>query len=115
MGVGKREFGAIGWGLVVLWLVGSAVASKLLFRSGKDAKFKKKYLPSYIVSVYSFFALLLLIYVLPLEGLLLLVPVLGVLGWLNIRNTTFCEHCCEQNTGMLFRVREYCSRCGGKL
>jgi hypothetical protein len=98
------------------WLVLMALGF-YLFHWNRDATFKKKYFPWFVI----FGGILLVVFMglvgFPREAFLLMVPAVALVSFLNIRGTRFCSSCGHTNINqtMFFLPPKHCSGCGAKL
>jgi hypothetical protein len=104
------------------WIV-LGIGGFLVFYLGRDAAFKRRWFPRFVMLaglLFVFFSTTLLALSPRSFGgpgaLVLLVPGVCLISWLNIKFTKFCEQCgsilFDQNW---FSPMRYCPKCGASL
>lgn len=96
------------------WLV-LAVVSFLLFYRGGDADRKRRLFPPFTVGVAILFLGFVALMGWPPSMLVLMAPVVGLITFLNLRNTQFCDSCGRVVPTRGFSRPKYCPRCGAAL
>jgi len=98
-----------------VWIL-LGVLSFLLFFMSKNTKLKKKLWPPFVI-----FAGLLFIgfgYAMGFDGepLFIMVPMVVLISFLNIRSAKFCDSCGKTNMNQnLLSPAKFCSKCGEEL
>jgi len=97
------------------WVV-LGVASYLFFWRGRDAAAKRRAYPAFTIGVAALFIFFNLLMGIPATFLVVLVPALSVITWLNLRHVQFCDQCGRtvSNQGWAGRST-YCPYCGQAL
>jgi len=93
-------------------------AGGLFFRLNNNVKLRKRLLPQYHIGLAVLVALFILIAVASGKSLslLIVIPILPLITWSNLRNSSICEKCGKFNYTYLYFVKaEYCGKCGAKL
>ena len=99
----------------VVWIA-LGVAGSLLFYVSKNARFKRRIFPWYVILTSTLFILFGLGIGFPLQMLYIMVPVVGLIAFLNIISTKFCDNCGRTITNQpWFTKVESCPKCGAKL
>ena len=99
----------------VVWAA-LGVAGFFLFYRGKDAQFKRKYFPWYVILTGVLFISFGLGMGLPPEMLYFMAPAVALITFLNIKSTKFCDRCGSTIVNqMWFTKAEHCAKCGAKL
>jgi len=107
---------------VATWIV-LAITGFFLFYYNKDAAFKRKYFPRFIVLIgvlFVFFTSALSVVstrsLRSLSILIIIVPAVYVISYMNLQLIKFCDKCGATltNTNFLVAMR-FCSRCGAEL
>jgi len=101
------------------WFVGIWIVLMILgfwFYFSKNIELKKRWFPIFMVGG----GVLFVGFVLLLSGqpmfLIIVIPGVTLITYLNIRNTKFCESCGRTvYNHMWFSKIEYCAKCGAKL
>ena len=98
------------------WLVLGALGF-YFFYLNKDAAFKRKYFPWFMVFIGVLFLVFMSLMGLPLQAYFLMVPAVGLITFLNIRGTRFCSSCGRTifPQGLPWSRPEFCSSCGAKI
>src|SRR3569832_601005 len=78
-------------GFLVLWRA-LAAGGFLIFQLEKDAAKKRRYFPRFAAGAGALFALMIALMA-PLPAVLLFLPFIALITWLNIRLTKFCGGC----------------------
>ena len=82
----------------------------------KNISRKKRLLPVFIVGSGVIFALFVLWITGRLVTMILVVPAVVLITFLNLRQIKVCPTCGRtMHSGMWFTKAEYCSKCGGRL
>ena len=110
------DFQKFAWGLFPFLWVTLGIVGFFLFFFSKNVEFKKKYYPWYVISAGVLFALLMLMTGMPIFPLVIFLPVIALITYLNLRNIKFCDSCGKTivNRAWFSKVN-YCSNCGAKL
>jgi hypothetical protein len=99
----------------VLW-VALVAAGIYLFYVSKDVRFKRRYLPRYIVLIGALCIYSTVRAGFPLEMMYFIVPAVALVTFLNIRALKFCDSCGRTIVNRtVFTETEYCPKCGAKL
>ena len=121
--IGARNFaGAVTGLFVATWIVLGIIGFATFFLN-RDAALKRKWFPRYIVLVGILFVLFVTAEAVAgakssaSPGMLvLMVPTVVLISYLNLKFTKFCDECgdtiIEQNW---FSPTRFCSKCGAKL
>jgi hypothetical protein len=104
------------------WVV-LGVAGFLFFYLGRDAALKRRWFPRFVVLggvLFVFFATTLsVLSSRSPEGLgvlVLVVPAVLLISWLNIKHTKFCDECGAMTINQnWFASMRYCPRCGASF
>jgi len=98
-----------------IW-IGLGILSFLFFQFSRSVQLKKRLLPVFIVGVGVLFSGFVLLMSGKPEIMLIVIPVVAIISFLNLRMIRVCETCGRTvyNTMMFFKM-EYCSKCGAKL
>ena len=114
-------------GIVTALFVGTwivlAIVGFFLFYHNKNAAFKRKYFPRYIVLVgvlFVFFTATLSVVssgsLWSLGILVVIVPAIYLVSYMNLMMTKFCDKCGTTLTNMNpFTQMKFCSKCGAEL
>ena len=114
-------------GIVTVCFVGTwivlAIVGFFLFYFGKDAAFKRKWFPRYIVLVGVLFVFFVATQSVVSSGslgslgiLVVIVPAVYLISYMNIRTTKFCNKCGTTLINMNpFSPMKFCSKCGAGL
>ena len=114
-------------GIVTALFVGTwivlAIVGFFLFYHNKNAAFKRKCFPRYIVLVgvlFVFFTATLSVVssgsLWSLGILVVIVPAIYLVSYMNLRLTKFCDKCGTTLTNMNgFTAMKFCSKCGAEL
>ena len=96
---------------VMLGLIGSIV-----FFMSKNVIFKKRYFPWYVISIGILFGLSIIMTGIGFIGLIVFLPAIALITFMNLRMTKFCDSCGKTiiNRAMFSKVN-FCSNCGAKL
>jgi len=99
----------------IIWAI-LGLFSFIVFFYGKNAPLKKRLWPPFIVGT----SLLLLVFMylmgMGLNSFYLMVPGIGLIAFLNLRSTKFCDACGRTDMNPnFFVVPEFCSKCGEKF
>ena len=101
--------------LVVAWVI-LAVASLSLFRRTRDVAFRRRVFPWFVVASAALFVGLVALIGAPSNYLLLVIPPVAVVAFLNVRGTRFCATCGRTVHGQLgVTPPRSCSHCGADL
>lgn len=101
-------------GFFVLWIA-LAIGGFLFFNLEKDAAQKRLYFPRFVVGAGALFALVIAL-IAPWPAALLFLPFIGLISWLNIRMTRFCDACGRTLINQQWWTKmSYCPYCGKKL
>jgi hypothetical protein len=106
-------------GFIVLWVVWAALSAGtwLFYMRNRDAALKRRVLRVQMPLVAIAFLAIVVVMLWPhLEVLVIMVPAVALITWLNLRNTKFCDACGATliNQNWLSGPR-HCSRCGAPL
>jgi predicted membrane protein len=111
MGVMDRMFSIFFGVWVVLALIGF-----YLFYINKNASFKRRFFPVFIISAGLLMIIFTLLLGVSLQMLFIVVPAVVLITYLNIRATKFCPQCGRTvHNGTWFHRLEYCPYCGAEL
>ena len=97
------------------WVV-LGLVSFLIFFVGKNAELKRKLWPPFVIGAGALF--IFFVYMMSFGGeiLLIMIPAVIVITFLNLRATKFCDSCGKTIINQNFFVKpEFCSKCGSKL
>jgi hypothetical protein len=98
----------------------------ILFKINKNMALKRKIFPIWIITTYSILGGLMVWFCISTQGkisahsiiisLVFVIPATVLIGYLNIKNTKFCDSCGRmlQNPNW-FSKMDYCPKCGSKL
>jgi hypothetical protein len=123
----KIETANLMGGIVTVCFVGTwivlGIAGFFLFYFGKDAAFKRKWFPRYIVLVGVLFVFFVATQVVVSSGslgglgiLVVIVPAVFAISYMNIRTTKFCNKCGTTLINMSpFSPMKFCFKCGAEL
>lgn len=99
---------------VVVWAA-LAVGGFVFFARNKDAARKRRYFPRLAIGAGALFALVIASMA-PWPATLLFLPFIGVIAWLNIRMTRFCDGCGRTLINQAWWSKmNFCPYCGVKL
>ena len=104
------------WGWFPIFWITLGIVGFFLFFVSKNVEFKKKYYPWYVVLVGVVFASFIMMTGMPIFPLVIFLPVIALITYLNLRNVKFCDSCGKTivNRAWFSKV-SYCSNCGAKL
>ncbi|MBA2344926.1 MAG: hypothetical protein H0V83_07580 [Rubrobacter sp.] len=92
------------------------ITSFILFHLNKNARFKRKYFPWFMILVGVLFIAVVIGLGAPLKYFLLIALLVASITFLDIRGTRFCDDCGRTIRNPLpFSRPEYCPKCGAKL
>ena len=92
------------------------IAGSIIFFLGKNVTFKKKYFPWYVISIGVLFAFSILVTGMPLIGLIVFIPVIALITFINLRTIKFCDSCGKIIINRAwFTKLSFCPHCGEKL
>lgn len=96
--------------------IGLGILSFWFFQFSKNVKLKKRFLPIFIVGTGVLFTGFVLFMSGKPEIMLIVIPAVAIISFLNLRMIRVCESCGRTiyNTMVFFKM-EYCSKCGAKL
>ena len=90
--------------------------SFLFFHFNRDTHLKRKMLPVTIIAYSVLFLTFVVIYLPRKRDFLFALPAVMVIGYLNWRNTYFCDACGQTfYNHQWFSSVTFCSKCGAKL
>ncbi len=96
--------------------VAFGLAGSIVFLVSKNAAFKKKYFPWYVISIGVIFGLSIIVTGMDFVGLIVFLPAIALITFMNLRMTKFCDSCGKTIINRaLFSKVNYCSNCGAKL
>ena|SRR5215208_4959208 len=99
----------------VVWAV-LAVVGLFLFYVNKNAQFKRKYFPWYIILTGVLFCSFILVMGFPVLVMFIVVPVIAIISYLNIKSIKFCDNCGKTLVNQAWLIKpENCAKCGAKL
>jgi len=82
----------------------------------KNIPRKKRLIPIFIVGSGVIFAIFTLLITGDLHTMVLVIPAVALIIFLNLRQIKVCPTCGRTiHSGMWFSKAEYCSKCGGRL
>lgn len=98
------------------WIV-LALASFYMFFLRRDTAFKRRYWAPWIVTIGVLFLVFMLLTGFPLSMVLVAVPFVALISFLNIRSVRFCDSCgaTVHDWTLPWRRPRHCSRCGSPL
>jgi len=107
-----KELELIVFGVWAVLVIGSIC----FFFGSKNAKLKQRVLPWFIAGVGTLFTFVVLFFSGQPDILLIVVPAVILIGYLNIRMTKFCESCGATviNQAWFTKFR-YCSHCAAEF
>jgi hypothetical protein len=96
--------------------VALVLGSMAFFSFNKNTALKRRVLPYFVI----FTSVLFIIFVwatgAPAQVFYVFIPAVALIGFINIRNTKFCDSCGRRNYGPnLFSPARFCSKCGAPL
>lgn len=92
-----------------------AVGGVWFFALNKDAARKRLYFPRFAIGAGVLFGLVIAVMA-PLPAILLFVPFIAFITWLNLRMTRFCDGCGRTLINQAWWARmNFCPYCGKKL
>jgi hypothetical protein len=98
----------------VVWAA-FAIGGFLFFARNRDAARKRRYFPRLAIGAGVVFALVIA-FIVPWPALFLFIPFIGVIVWLNIRMTRFCDACGRTLINQAWWSKMlFCPYCGEKL
>ena len=101
-------------GFFVLWIA-LGVAGFYFFHVEKDAARKRLYFPRFMIGAGALFALVVALLI-PWPAVLLFLPFVALITWMNIRMTRFCSACGKTIVNQQWWTKmRYCPYCGEKL
>lgn len=87
-----------------------------LFALNRDAALKRSLWPPFAVASALLFAVITWLMGVPTRYLSILIPVLILMVWANLRTVRFCDSCGRTIMNQTpFSKPEFCSKCGAKL
>ncbi len=100
---------------IILWIA-LGVTGFLLFFVSKNVELKKRYYRWYAIGAGTLFAFFIIMAGMPIMGLLIFLPFVALITYLNLRGIKFCSSCGRtiMNQAWFSKVN-YCSSCGAKL
>ncbi len=99
---------------VVVWAA-LGLVSYLFFARNKDVALKKRIFPRLAIGAGAAFGLVISLMA-PWPAVLLFFPFIGLITWLNIRMTRFCDGCGKMLINhQWWTTMNFCSHCGAKL
>jgi len=101
---------------IVVWAA-LGIGLSALMRFNRDAAFKRRIFPPIMIGVGALFlAFVLLSGTVPPAFLLLMVPMIVLIMFLNVKFTKFCDACGETvRTRQVFSSPKFCPKCGAPL
>ena len=98
----------------VVWAA-LGVGGFLFFTRTKDVARKKRLFPRLAIGAGVLFGLVIALMA-PWTAVILFTPFIGLITWLNIRMTRFCDGCGKMLINhQWWTTMNYCSHCGAKL
>jgi hypothetical protein len=95
--------------------VALAIGGFVFFTTNKDAARKRRLFPRLAIGAGAAFGLVIAAMA-PWPAALLFIPFIGVITWLNIRMTRFCDACGRTLINHAWWAKmNYCPYCGAKL
>lgn len=99
---------------VLVWAA-LAVGGFMFFSFNKDVARKRLYFPRYVIGSGVLFGLVIALMA-PRPAVLLFVPFIGLITWLNLRTTRFCGGCGRTLINQAWWSKmKFCPYCGEKL
>ena len=100
---------------VGVWIVLGIFSSAFFFLS-KNASLKRKIWPPFTIATGVLFVAFVWAMGFPSQALLFMVPVVGLITFLNLRSAKFCDACGKTIMGRNpLAPPQFCSKCGAKL
>lgn len=100
---------------VGVWVV-LGIISALVFFVGKNVKLKRKLWPPFVIGTGVLFVAFSYAMMPSEQSLMLIVPAVALITFLNLRSTRFCDSCGRTVINQNFFVKpDFCSKCGYKL
>ena len=92
------------------------IAGNILFFTGKNVAFKKKYFSWYVIAAGVLFGLSIIATGMEFIGLMIFIPAIALITFMNLRAIKFCDSCGKTivSSAWLSKVN-FCSNCGAKL
>jgi len=116
MGLTRENIIGLLW---IIWFVSFiiiGIASIPYFRANPNIDLKRRFHTWWTIGYGATFFLLAVLSMGASPALLLFAPVIAVIVYLNIRNTTFCDACGKAVYNYFLATKpEYCARCGARL
>ena len=112
----------LAFSFMIIWIA-LGIAGWVLFHRGNDAAFKRKWFPRYTMFAGILFGVFVMLITTsdpnntaPPGILVLLVPVIGLICYINFRMIKFCGKCGRMiHTTNMFSPPKFCSQCGAPI